>query len=91
MIDVRVPHQLTRVEAKARFEELARKKSIAIASAPDGFSGTIEKSVPFIGSAKASYEIAADALLVRVIEAPAFLSEATLRRMLEDELGSAFA
>jgi hypothetical protein len=91
LIEVRIPHQLARAEAKTRFEALAQRRNVVITSAGDGFSGTIEKTVPFIGSAKASYEIAADALLVRVLEAPAFLGEATLRRMLEDELGRAFA
>jgi hypothetical protein len=91
LIEVRIPHHLSRAEAKARFDALAQRRSIVNAAAADGFSGTIEKTVPFIGSAKASYEITADALIVRVLEAPAFLSEATLRRMLEDELGRAFA
>ena len=91
MIEVRIPHHLARAEAKARFDALAQKKSVVSSTAADGFSGTIEKTVPFIGSAKANYEIEADALIVRVLEAPAFLSEATLRRMLTDELGRAFA
>jgi hypothetical protein len=91
LIEVRIPHRLARAEAQSRLQALAQRRSVVLTTAPDGLSGTIEKTVPFIGSAKASYEVAADALLVRVLEAPAFLSEATLRRMLEDELGRAFA
>ena len=91
MIEVRIPHRLARAEAQSRLEALAQRRSVVLTTASDGLSGTIEKTVPFIVSAKASYEVAADALLVRVLEAPAFLSEATLRRMLEDELGRAFA
>ncbi len=91
MLEVRIPHSLSREDASKRFESLAHKKGIAIEVARDGYHGTISKSVPFIGSAKAEYDIESDAVTVRVLEAPAFLGEATMRRMLEDELGRVLA
>jgi hypothetical protein len=91
VIEVRIPHSLSRDDANKRFESLAHKKGIAIEVARDGFHGTISKTVPFLGSAKAEYEVESGAVTVRVLEAPAFVSEATMRRMLEDELGRVLA
>lgn len=91
MNEVRVTHKLGRDGAKQRLASLAQHHGIALRFAPDGYSGELEKSVAFIGKARATFAVEHDALAVRVIEAPAFLSEETVRRKLEEELSRVLA
>ena len=91
MIVVRIVHKLSREDARRRLEALAQREGIELDLDPGGFSGTVQKKVPLVGKARAGFVIEEVVLVVRVLEAPKFLSEATLRRTLEDELGRAFA
>ena len=54
-------------------------------------SGTLEKSVGFLGSVRGRYRVAEDAILIAVTEAPPFVPDETLRRLLQDELGRELA
>jgi hypothetical protein len=91
VIEVRIAHALGRDGAKQRLEALARSKSVDLALDGDGYGGTVEKALPFLGKASARVAIEERAIVVTVLEVPRFLSEATLRRGLEDELGRALA
>lgn len=88
---VRVAHSLGRDGAKQRLDKLAQHHGIALEFAADGYSGELEKSVAFIGKARATFIVEQDALTVHVVEAPTFLSEETVRRKLEEELSRVLA
>jgi hypothetical protein len=91
MTTVRVEHRLGREGARQRFEALARKHGIAVESSDGGFSGAIERPVPFVGSVRAEFAIEDAALELRIVRAPAFPSAETIRRMVSDELSKALA
>jgi hypothetical protein len=90
-MQVRVAHSLGAAEARSRVEAAARRHGVALAAGADGMSGTLEKSAAFVGKVRASYRIEPDALEVRVLERPMLLPEATVRRMLEEELARLLA
>lgn len=90
-MELRVPHALSAPELARRLLAAAQTHDIDVKPAADGRSGVIAKDAGFLGKVRASYAIEPDALVVQVSEAPAFLSEASLRRMLEDELGKLVA
>ena len=83
-MEIRVEHTLELVEVQRRLARVAEQNGIAIEPV-DERSGRLQKNVTLVGAVRASYTIAADHLHVDVTEYPAML-EATLRRMLADEL-----
>jgi hypothetical protein len=85
-MEIHVAHQLGGEEVRARIEAAAREHDVSIEPAGDGVSGVLEKAAPFVGKVRARYEIRAAELTLEVIDRPKLLPEATLRRMLEQEL-----
>jgi hypothetical protein len=85
MNEVRVEHALPLEVARERFAELARRNGVAVVSA-DGLRGTLERALPFVGKLRGEFEVGGREVVVRVLEAPAFPSAETVRRMVADEL-----
>jgi hypothetical protein len=85
-VKLSVEHGLDLDEARRRLAQAAERHDLEFVAAPDGMSGTLAKSAPFLGRVRASYRLGAKALDVEVLERPSLLPEATLRRMIEDEL-----
>jgi hypothetical protein len=86
--EVRVAHGLPREVARERFAALARRNGVAIEPA-DGLRGTLERTLPFVGKLRGEFEVGEGEVVVRVLEAPAFPSAETVRRMVADELRKA--
>jgi len=86
LMDLRIAHQLGVEEVKRRIESAAREHDVSIEPAADGVSGVLEKAAPFLGKVRARYEIREGELALELIDRPKLLPEATLRRMLEQEL-----
>ena len=84
-MELRLPQSLGPQEMTRRLLAAAALHELEIAPAADGASGVITKNAGFLGSVRALYAIESDVLIVRVTERPEFLSESTLRRMLENE------
>jgi hypothetical protein len=85
-MEIRVPHQLAPEELARRIAAAADRHELEFVPDASGASGTLAKDAGFLGTVRARYSLEKDALLVVVSERPAFLPEATLRRMVEDEL-----
>jgi len=85
-MEIRVAHELEVEQVRGRIESAAREHEVSIEPAADGASGVLEKAAPFLGKVRARYAIRAGELALEVIERPRLLPEATLRRMLEQEL-----
>jgi hypothetical protein len=90
MNNVRIPHQLGREGARQRLDALVARHGIALQST-DGYRGTLEKALPLVGVARAEFEIEETALVVRIVQAPAFPSIETIRRKVAEELGRILA
>lgn len=86
MNEIVVPHALGSAAAIARLGAALRKRSIVVESGDGGANGTLSKQLPFVGSIRAEFSVRDDAVVVRVVEAPAFPTADTIRRMVEDEL-----
>jgi hypothetical protein len=84
--EIRVAHRLGREGARERLQALAARHGIAVESA-DGFRGTLQKSLPLVGAVRAEFEVLDQALVVRIVQAPAFPSIETIRRKVSEELG----
>jgi len=85
-MEVRVSHTLSPEEMTGRIANAARHHDVEFTPDANGTGGTLAKDAGFLGSVRAQYSLEAGVLVVRVSERPAFLPEATLRRMLETEL-----
>lgn len=85
-MEIRVPHTLSSQELARRIAAAADRHEVEFTPNADGKGGVLSKDAGFLGTVRAQYSIEAQALVVLVSEKPAFLPEATLRRMLEDEL-----
>jgi hypothetical protein len=82
---LRIEHELGRDGARERIAGLAKKHSVQLETA-DGLQGHLSKTLPFVGRVRARFAIEERLLEVEILEAPAFPSAETLRRMVEDEL-----
>jgi hypothetical protein len=85
MTSIRVEHKLGKAAALQRFQQLLQQRGIAVTSTGEN-RGTLEKNVPFAGRVRATFEVLDDAVSVEIVEAPAFPSADTIRRMVSDEL-----
>jgi len=90
-MEVRISHSLPTAELARRIQHAATRHDVEFTPGPDGLRGTLAKNAGFLGSVRADYGIETNALVVTVRDRPAFLPEATLRRMLEEELGKLVA
>ena len=90
-MEVRVPHTLSSEEVARRITAAADKHDVEFTPDATGLRGTLAKDAGFLGAVRANYAIEKHALVVVVDQRPAFLPEATLRRMLEDELNALVA
>ena len=90
MSEIEIPHALEPAEVERRLSALAGQHDIEMAVEAPAGSGRLTKKVPFMGGVEASYEIRAEALVVRVAKAPGAL-QGTLRATLQAELAKALA
>lgn len=91
MIEIKVGHALGVEAASARLAAAWKKHGVQVESADGGRSGKLTKPLPFVGAARADFAVRADAVEVRVTQAPAFPGADTIRRMIEDELRTILA
>jgi hypothetical protein len=91
VIDLTFTHSLPPQEVARRIQRTCVRHDIAHAGAEDGLSGELSKKVAMLGSVRASYRVDPGTLRVQVLEAPPLMPEATLRRLLSEELESALA
>ena len=89
-VEIRIPHRLGPEEAAARIVALAGDHDVGLAPDPDGRSGTIEKTTP-LGAVRGTYAVEGDEVVVTIEKKPAFLPEATVRRVLEENLRAALS
>jgi len=87
---IEVPHALSLEQALERLRALAREHDVALAPGADASSGTLQKSVGFLGSVRGRYRIESARVEIVIESAPALVGEATLRRLLGDALQQAF-
>jgi hypothetical protein len=90
-MEIRVAHALAREELARRIRAAAERHDVEVSPGADEHSGTLAKDAGFLGSVRAEYSIETLALVVVVRDRPAFLPEATLRRVLEAELAKLVA
>ncbi len=86
-----IVHRLGLQGACERLEQLARKHDVRLLAEAGGQSGTLEKSIGFLGRVRARYTVAEAHIAIEVLEAPALVPAQTVRRLLEEELGRAFS
>lgn len=84
MTEVRVEHALEPAEVLARLEGLARSEDVTITTSGAN-RGSLTKATAF-GQVGGEYEIEPAALVVRVVNRPAFLPEGMVQRLLEENL-----
>lgn len=91
-MEIRVPHQLTPEAVAERVRGASRRHGLAVpeGSAALPLSGEVEKETP-LGTVRAHWRAEPDALIVTVLEKPAFLPDGTVRHALEDGLREALA
>ncbi|MCZ6596434.1 MAG: hypothetical protein O7B99_02225 [Planctomycetota bacterium] len=89
-VEIRIPHRLALEEAAARIVALAGDHDVGLVPDPDGRGGSIEKATP-VGAVHGRYVVEGDAVVVTIEKKPAFLPEATVRRVLEENLRAALA
>jgi hypothetical protein len=91
MSDIRVEHKLGLQGAVERFQDLARRHDLKLHSSDGGHSGTLEKKLPFVGSAQGRFLVTDTAVEITIDSAPSFPGPETIRRMVSEELAKALA
>lgn len=85
-----VQHAFTAQEALERLHELARRHDVELTPGADASTGTLVKSVGFLGSVQGRYRIESTRVEIVIESAPAVVGASTLRRMLAEALEEAF-
>jgi len=89
-LELRIEHRHDPEAVERRLLEVARARGASVRERGDG-SGELERKVGFLGRVRATYLVAATHVEFVVLEAPPLVGEATLRGMLEDEIGRELA
>lgn len=91
-MEIRITHTLEPDAAAARLAELARDNDIELELDDDagGRAGRLAKSTPF-GAVSGRFRMEPGEVVITIEKRPAFLPEATVRRLLEENLGDALA
>ena len=87
---IEVRHALPLEEALARLRALAHEHDVALEAEEGGRSGSIEKSMGWLGKVRGRFRIETERVEVAIESAPTMVGEATVRRFLAEALEQAF-